>query len=97
MSGSDPTAALAPAAAAGPIQLVPGPQQHPLFQRLFCGILAAIARGELGHLRASSRVTDQFVITICSRILQDFEEGLVADMVSGIGGADRRLATAAMG
>ena len=31
------------------------------------------------------------------RILQDFEEGLVADMVSGVGGADRRLATAAMG
>ena len=97
MSGSDPAPALAAAAAAGPIQLVSAPQQHPLFQHLFCGIVAAIARGELGHLRASSRITDQFVIAICHRILQDFEEGLVADMVSGVGGADRRLATAAMG
>ncbi len=92
LSETSPEFGSVPISAPGPMQLAPDVQQRPHFQQLFSGILEANLRGEV---HALSRINDQFITAICHRILEEFEEGLVAEMVSGTGGAERRLATAA--
>lgn len=67
-----------------PIQIVP----RRLFDQLVSGILTAMPTD------SHAMITPQVAQSVSCRILQDFEEELVVEMVSGIGGADGRLKTA---
>ena len=63
-------------------------RQHPLYNRLFSGILTQPSYGAIPAIPLG------LARTLCCRILDEFEVGLVAEMVSGVGGAGQRLRAA---